>query len=87
MCSKPDEVDRDVRDGQDTQDHDDVCMCRDLGRLCGGFGLVGGIPEQLFKKNSSIILDGEGHRGGGAETVLWTADYRGDSQAKADGGG
>ena len=22
--------------------------------------------------------------GGGAETVLWTADYRGDSQAKAD---
>ena len=23
-------------------------------------------------------------RGGGAETVLWTADYRGDSQAKAD---
>ena len=33
---------------------------------------------------SSIILDGEGHRGGGAETVLWTADYQGDSQAKAD---
>ena len=27
-CCKPDEVDRDVRDGQDTQDHDDddVCM-------------------------------------------------------------
>ena len=61
-----------------------VVWGRDLGRLCGGFGLVGGIPEQLFKKNSSIILDGEGHRGGGAETVLWTADYRGDSQAKAD---
>ena len=50
----------------------------------GGSGLVGGIPEQLFKKNSSIILDGEGHRGGGAETVLWAADYRGDSQAKED---
>ena len=49
-----------------------------------GIWPVGGIPEQLFKKNSSIILDGEGHRGGGAETVLWTADYRGDSQAKAD---
>ena len=61
-----------------------VVWGRDLGRLCGGFGLVGGIPEQLLKKNSSTILDGEGHRGGGAETMLWTADDRGDSQAKAD---
>ena len=61
-----------------------VVWGRDLGCLCRGSGLVGGIPEQLLKKNSSIILDGEGHRGGGAETVLWTADYRGDSQAKAD---
>ena len=29
-----------------------VVWGRDLGRLCRGFGLVGGIPEQLFKKNS-----------------------------------
>ena len=35
LCSKPDEVDRDVRHGQVTQDHDDddddVCMY-----VCGG---------------------------------------------------
>ena len=38
----------------------------------------------MYVRMYVIILDGEGHRGGGAETVLWTADYRGDSQAKAD---